>query len=236
MNSNHKLIPPSPQAFWLERLGAADRFSEWVMEQIAPYVAGSVLEIGCGMGTYTCLLARRAERVTAIDIEAEFVAEVVARTAGLSNVECRQADATQDELPAQFDCVVMLDVLEHLPDDGAMLRRLYGLLRPGGRLILKVPAHAWLFNPLDTAVGHYRRYGRGQLRRVIQASGFIKPKLWLFNRAGIAGWWLNGTILRRSRPPGGQVAGFDRMIPVLRRLERWAPLPVGLSYIAISTK
>ncbi len=73
-----------------------------------------------------------------------------------------------DELTA----VAMLDVLEHIEDDGAALRELHRKMAPGARLEITVPALQWAFSSWDTELGHHRRYGKRSLRKVVTAAGF----------------------------------------------------------------
>lgn len=72
----------------------------------------------------------------------------------------------------EFDAIVMLDVLEHIADDRGFLRDfVMQRLRPGGRLLISVPAHQALYTQHDVALGHHRRYSPGELRDVLVASG-----------------------------------------------------------------
>ncbi|TMQ24255.1 MAG: class I SAM-dependent methyltransferase [Deltaproteobacteria bacterium] len=74
----------------------------------------------------------------------------------------------------EFDAIVMLDVLEHIADDRGFLRDfVMRRLRPGGRLLVSVPAHQALFTQHDVALGHHRRYAQGELRDVLVSSGLV---------------------------------------------------------------
>ena len=67
-------------------------------------------------------------------------------------------------------------------------------------------------------------------------AGFAGVRTWHFNIAGAAAWWLNGTLLRRERPPARQIAAFDALVPVLRRLDGLARFGIGLSLFALGHK
>ena len=88
--------------------------------------------------------------------------------------------------------------------------------------------------PWTTACGHFRRYSRGELASLLAAAGFSVERLFPFNLWGLFGWWLNGSLLRRKRLPGGQLSVFSRLSGLLIWLERRLRLPLGLSYIAIA--
>jgi SAM-dependent methyltransferase len=226
----------SEQAFWLKHLGAADQFTAWVGSEIQPHIGRAVLEIGCGTGTFTRLFAAGADRVVALDIDPGFVDTARAATANLPQVHVECSDALRADLPKGLDTVVMLDVLEHLPDDVAMLKKLRGSLAPGGRIVLKVPAMPSLFSPMDRAIGHYRRYSPRSLRQALDAAGFTPTVCKSFNVLGILGWWLNGRVLGRTTPPADQVKLFDMLTPWLRRIEQAVRPPIGLSLIAVATR
>lgn len=223
------------QDFWLSNLGEADQFNRWVFDSIAPDLSGNILEIGCGTGTFTGLMLAAGHKVTAVDINPSYVERARSRLSGASGATIVQGDATRMSWTTAFDTVVLLDVLEHIEDDVGFLRRLGACLRPGGRLLVKVPAGEWLYSPMDVTVGHFRRYTKQRLRRAFEVADFDVRHQRYFNAAGILGWWLNGHVLKRTTPPREQIGLFERLVPVLRALEGLAR-PVGLSIIASATR
>ena len=72
---------------------------------------------------------------------------------------------TLDTLDASqtFDCLLYIDVLEHIADDAGEVRRAAGRLEPGGSLVILCPAHQFLFSDFDHAIGHYRRYNAAMM-------------------------------------------------------------------------
>lgn len=229
----------NPQTFWLENLKLADNYNNWIFSQIAPHLGRSVLEVGCGNGNFTVLLAEYCDRVMAVDIDASYIDQARSRLAHKPGVEVLQADATdaaQIKARSQFDSVVMLDVLEHIQDDVQLLRSLGQYLQPHGKLVVKVPALEWLYSPMDSAIGHYRRYSKNKLGETFAAAGFSDLQIWYFNLAGIPGWWLNGRVLRRTTPGTGQVGLFNKLVPLFQSMESRMPVPAGLSLYAVGTR
>lgn len=224
------------QTFWLENLKLANRYNGWIFSQIVPYLGHEVLEVGCGNGNFTLLLAEQCSRVVAVDLSEEYVRAAKARLTGKIGVEVLLADATQTQWTRQFDTVVMLDVLEHIEYDVETLRLLRKCLKPGGKLIVKVPALDCLFSNMDQAIGHYRRYNKTALIKTFRAASFSSPLVWYFNFVGIPGWWLNGKILGRTTPPAEQVGLFNKIVPLLSALEGSVKPPIGLSLFAVATK
>jgi SAM-dependent methyltransferase len=151
-----------------------------------------------------------------------------------------------DRLPladGAADVVCLLDVIEHLVDPTTALGEARRVLTPGGRLIVNVPAHEWLWSEADEFLGHVRRYTRGALRRELTDSGFRPTILthvfsWL-----VAPVWLK----RRAARGEGPELGLDQASPlitdtamVLTRLERAlvgrVTLPFGTSILCVADK
>ena len=226
----------SAQAAWLEGLEEAENFTRWVADEIAPFLHGRALEIGCGTGTYTELLARRCEEVIAVEIDPAFAARTRERFADRPRVRVVEGDARLLPELGRFDTIVMLDVLEHIEDDVAMLRSLQDRLSPDGRLVLKVPASPALYGTLDSAIGHYRRYSRRTLSQTAAQAGLDLIACRPFNLAAAPGWWLNGRLLKRTHPPQAQLRLYDRLVPVFRAVDRLTGPPLGTSWIAAARR
>jgi SAM-dependent methyltransferase len=148
---------------------------------------GRVLEVGCGAGRFLCALEGlrpELERVGA-DVSARALAALVARS---PETRTRQVDASAATLPAEdaeFDAVLALDVLEHVPDPDAMLSEIHRVLKPGGAFHLHVPCEAsplcaWRWIPGQAGprglkrryAGHIQRFARGELLERVVAAGF----------------------------------------------------------------
>ena len=223
------------QTFWLENLKQADRYNNWIFEQIEPHLGKDVLEVGCGNGNFTVYLTTQCDRVTGIDIDPEYVSTAKNRLARRSNVKIVQQDINKLETKNSFDTVVMLDVLEHIEHDVLILQKLNALLKPGGKLIIKVPALNSIYGEMDRVIGHYRRYNKKTLIATFEQANITPSIVWYFNIAGIAGWWLNSKVLKRTTPPSEQVSLFDKVVPVLNAIENSVKPPVGLSLFAVAT-
>jgi SAM-dependent methyltransferase len=223
----------------LETLAQADRFNDEVWNRVQPYLGTEILEVGMGIGIFTQKLLGRG-KVFGVDIVPEFVAEARRRLGERAGLEYLVADmgaGLPDSLRGRaFDTIVCMNVLEHIEDDRGTLARFSGLLKPGGRLVLVVPAYQALYNPLDANDGHFRRYGRADLNEKLAGAGFRVVHESRFNLFGIAGWFLNGTILRRKDLPAGQMGLFNKIAPLLFWLERLVGPPVGLSLLAVGER
>ncbi len=222
------------QALWLRHLGESHAYNDWIMSQLRPHLGRTVLEVGCGSGNFTELMAPTAEYIHAVDLDPRFVAQAAERTARFKNVTVALGDAAAIDVDRQFDSVVMLDVLEHLENDIETLRRLRSRLRERGTIIVKVPAIPAIYNKMDRAVGHFRRYKRSQLQGVMKAAGFDDVRIWGFNLVGALGWWVTGSLLGKT-VPSKEISLFNSLVPVFRKLEAVITPPVGLSLFAVGT-
>lgn len=127
-----------------------------------------ILDIGCGAGNMMHHLARYG-RVRGIELDPRPVQIAQAR-----GYDVRQGDATK-QIPfpnASFDLVTVLDVIEHVDAEGALLGEAYRVLRPGGHLLLTTPAFQWLWSYNDELNAHKRRYRASQLRARLVEAGF----------------------------------------------------------------
>lgn len=137
-----------------------------------------ILELGCGSGGNLTLLAGFG-RLQAVELDDQ--ARALAAALQVCPVH---AGGLPDDLPcadASFDLVCLLDVLEHVADDGAALERVARLLKPQGRVLVTVPAYGWLWSAHDQAHHHHRRYSATQLRQRAEAAGMRVRRLGYFN-------------------------------------------------------
>jgi SAM-dependent methyltransferase len=124
-------------ALLTERHGGAagETYHNYLMRHLPPRFENA-LEVGCGSGTFTRLLASRARSVTALDLSPEMIRLAKARSAGYPNVEYRLGDVMRLPLPAEgYDCIVSIATLHHLPLEQALLK-LKDALKPGGTLVI----------------------------------------------------------------------------------------------------
>ncbi len=214
------------------------RFDLWMADSLRDAVGSQVLEVGAGIGNVTTQLVPR-DRYLASDTAPAHLAYLESLRAGRPYLEVRHLDAEDATgfapLAEQFDTVVCLDALEHTGDPRAALRNFWTALAPGGRLLLYVPQGRWLTCELDRAVGHRRRYDRGDLEAELREAGFTVERSTHFNRVSLLGWWWNGKLWRRTALPRWQLKLFDLAVPLLRRADRLLPWP-GLGLLVAARR
>lgn len=134
------------------------------------------LDVGCGIGDLSEFLAVRGFSGKAIDFSDSAVQKAKARLAGFPAVTVERMDVFAEN--GRYGLLLLLDVLEHVEDDGALLRKAASLLLPAGRILLTVPsgAHEWRWD--DEAYGHLRRYTVADITRKLGEAGLEIEVLW----------------------------------------------------------
>ncbi len=134
---------------------------------------GRTLDLGCGTGAF---LDELPNRQTSVGLDFSVHAVEFCRDRGLMQIV--NADAQQTPFASNsFDAVISLDTIEHVADDVSAVNEVTRTLRPGGTLVLNVPAYDWLWGPHDVALMHHRRYTKKQVRALLTGSGLKIEKL-----------------------------------------------------------
>src|SRR5580658_7866218 len=221
----------------LERLNRAPRFTRWMADVVRPHVGDRVLEIGAGIGNMSVHLMPRSI-YWATDVNPYYLNYLETLRPARPYMHVAYTDGMKAEsYPAgqNFDTVVCLNVIEHVPDDIGALRNIRDTLTDGGTAIVLVPFGPQLYGSLDEVLGHCRRYTQEQLAEVARQAGFQVKKILKFNRPGVPAWWFNGKVLRRQSFGMGQIRLLNALTPLFRLIDPWLPLP-PLSIIAVLRK
>jgi SAM-dependent methyltransferase len=221
---------------------------------------GPLIELGCGIGTVATFLNENGYAVDYADYFASAlaIAERRARARlgpGFTARTFSRVDVTAPlALERRYSGMMMFDVIEHLPDDAAVLANVRDALEPGGFVMLTVPAFQALWSPWDDMEKHKRRYTRGSLERVLSAGGFeVRRSTYFFAPLFFAAAAMKAVRVARRRFFGekpaahiGELAeaknveALNRiMLSVLgpeRALLGATRLPLGTSVLAIATR
>jgi SAM-dependent methyltransferase len=227
----------------LQVINKASRFNQWLFKTIEPFCNGRILEIGSGIGNISEFFVRQNYDVTFSDIDLEYVILLKKQFVNdknvreILNIDLQLPDFLKQyrSLKEKYDTVVVLNVLEHLPDESLAIKNCRYLLKPGGTLVVLVPAYMLLYSPLDKQLGHFRRYRLHKLRKTLVENGMNPQKGFYFNSVGIIAW-LYAKIFSLGTVPMKEMSVFDRLVPIVKLTDRVLGRKVGLSVICISEK
>lgn len=217
-------------------------FNQWMYEQIAPYCQGAILEIGSGIGNISDYFIQAGAQISLSDTEpeyCEYLKEKYALTPnvnGIYSIELGKKKTEHHSHLAKYDTVFSLNVIEHIANDYQALESIYSFLKPGGKVVILVPAYQRLYNGFDKNLGHYRRYTASQIERVIKAGGFDILESFYFNAMGILGWFVSGHLLGNTQIPKGQMGMYNYLMPFNRFLDKTLQKKCGLSVICVGKK
>ncbi len=228
----------------LEVISDAGNFNRWMYETIQPHCLGNVLEVGSGIGNISQFFLADGYQITLSDLNTGYFSILENKFGNYANRRgpvCldfaeKELEKKYPQLIGQFDTVFALNVLEHVPDHEQAIRNCFSLLKPGGKLVLLVPAFQSLFNHFDEALEHQRRYTPKSLNKVMSVPGFQIVHTQYFNVAGILGWFVSGKLLRKKTIPGGQMNLYNRLVPLWKLSDFLLSRFCGLSVISVAQK
>lgn len=216
-----------------------DILSDYLTREAALPQQARILEIGCGTGHNLPMLAQFGT-VDAIEIDPA-AREVASLRLGKPVGEA-PLPALSGVPKAAYDLIAVLDVVEHIDDDVAALRAMRERLAPGGKILITVPAHQWMWSAHDVVNHHHRRYSKATLSAAIAEAGLRPRKLGYFNSLLFplaAGARLAGRITGRddsddTPPPAPVNKLFEAIFRAERHLVGRLPMPPGVSILTLA--
>ena len=218
--------------------GKREFVQAWLRRVRPPQPSNLLLDCGAGTGLFAAEMSAHC-RVMVLDDHEEALRMLRAR---FNPEQILSLSGDQVPLPdGSLDYVTALDVLEHTPDDAAVVQGFHRLLKPGGVTVVTVPAHMALWSEWDIALHHYRRYTRPQLRALFPAAEWeldyvnytnvpVYPLVWMIRK-----WrrWFPDRIDERPLP--GWLNWLLRVQFVGLALAR-VPMPFGVSLVLVARK
>jgi SAM-dependent methyltransferase len=211
-----------------------------IKRSVNPPEGAHILEIGCGTGHNLPMLGQFGN-VEALELDEE------ARSIAEGRLGRSVMSAPLPELAGvpegSFDLVGAFDVIEHIDDDHAAIASIARLLKPGGKFIMTVPAHQWMWSAHDVVNHHKRRYSKRRLKKLIQASPLKLERAGYFNSllfpVAVAER-LSSKVRGKEDvdlklPPKPLNTALEKSFAAERHLIARLPLPPGLSLFAVAS-
>lgn len=218
--------------------------------QFKNYLKGNVLEVGAGNGRISRLTKAQVllKSLTLTEPSPLFAGRLkkVFKEDGKVDIYDCEIGNLPTNMKDYFDVVYSVHVLEHIKDDKLFFGEMIGLVRPGGTLIISVPAVPFLFSDLDREIGHYRRYNQPMLRQLVGEKGFKIVALRYSDFLGVIGSFFVSKISRITYKKTGKNNGkiFFKMarihsqviVPIGSLLEKLIAPPIGLNLTMVVVK
>lgn len=227
------------QRHWWYR-ARRDILADLIRRDAHPPAKSRILEIGCGTGHNLEMLSQFGKLdAVELDDESRALAEqrlgrkiISARLPELKGIEDRH-----------YDLIATLDVIEHIDDDYAAIAAIATKLKPGGKFIMTVPAHPWMWSAHDTVNHHKRRYSKSGLKRLIESSPLRLDKIGYFNSllfplavADRVASRIRGKDEADVKLPSAPLnKALEAVFSAERHLVGRLPLPPGLSLFAVAS-
>jgi SAM-dependent methyltransferase len=223
----------------LKIISEADFFNKWMYEIIAPLCKGEILEIGSGIGNISSFFLTDGHSMTLSDIRPNYFNYLHQKFKSYGNLNDILILNLVDELfeekfknyKGRFDSVFALNVVEHIEDDSRALKNCRFMLKPGGSLVILVPAYQSIYSELDKNLGHYRRYTLTKVQELFIQNGFEIIHKQYFNFIGVLGWFFTGKILKKQTIPLIQMRIFNLFVPLFKLIDKVLFKKAGLSVI-----
>jgi 2-polyprenyl-3-methyl-5-hydroxy-6-metoxy-1,4-benzoquinol methylase len=200
-----------------------DNYNNWILSKFKPYIGQSLLEIGTGQGNFKKYIESIIQNYVSIDIDIEVIKRAKERDpqGNYIAIDASGDNFIQTISPFELDSVMCVNVLEHIPNHEKAMENMLSVLKPGGHLLLFVPAFNSLYNDLDSLAGHIRRYKKKDILPLIHP---VKHEIIFneyFNPIGGLGWWVNNFITHKNlnnNTVNNQVEIFDKYIVPISKI------------------
>lgn len=214
--------------------------ADLIRREVSPSKDAQILELGCGTGHNLAMLAGFGH-VEGLELDEE------ARALSEKRLGRRIMSSPLPELgevpDRHYDLIGAFDVIEHIEDDHAALASIATKLKPGGKFVMTVPAHQWMWSAHDVVNHHKRRYSKSRLKTLVDGSPMKLERVGYFNSLlfPLAVAERGASRLRGKNdadvklPPAPLNAMLEKLFETERYLVGRLPLPPGLSLFAVAS-
>jgi SAM-dependent methyltransferase len=220
----------------LELFENASNWKKYLFTEIEKHVGRKSfsIEVGCGIGANSRYIARFSNRYVGIEPDAFLCKKAILRHPEFEFINgfFSQAKIESDVKP---DLVLLIDVLEHIEDDYLEITKIWESLEQGATLVILVPAHQFLFSKFDASVGHYRRYSKKSLTKVMSSHSSDLRIIELDS----VGFVLS--LASKILNPNGEmtlkkVRLWNFLVPISKKIDSLLRFKIGKSILLIANK
>jgi ubiquinone/menaquinone biosynthesis C-methylase UbiE len=224
----------------LELFQHASNWKKYFGAYLMPYLNGTVLEVGAGIGGTTMHLCNGSQKKwVCLEPDPSLFSELEEKIQDheLPNC-CIPIKGTIASLPPheKYNTILYIDVIEHIENDISELMEAEKLLCDNGYLIVLVPAHQFVYNSFDKSIGHFRRYNKRMLLRTAPPNLKLKKIIYL-DSMGLVASILNRFFLKQKYPTAKQIKMWDKSLVRISKVTDFIlNYKIGKTLIAIWQK
>jgi SAM-dependent methyltransferase len=213
---------------------------DWFYQIIKCHIGNRLLEVGAGRGHLTDCYLEQPDNIWLTEFDPQCLEHLAAKYNGNKKIQVEFLDLTtpptEPYLSARFDTILSSNVIEHLESDEEALAWMCNILKPGGKLILILPAHRFLFGAIDKYYQHYRRYDRSSLCHKLEQNKLVVKECFYQGKVGALGWFLKSCVFRQKKITPMDVTLQNILFPFSKIIEKTIKLPFGQSLITVAEK
>ncbi|HNW96932.1 MAG TPA: methyltransferase domain-containing protein [Bacteroidales bacterium] len=220
--------------------GKAINWKSYWSCKVKKYLGNKVLEVGAGMGNNVQFLVNE-DILEYTCIEPDFeLSEIIKKKIYNNELPsfCKSLNGTIQDLKEDqfFASILYFDVLEHIENDHEEIQKAALHLKPDGFLIILVPAHQYLYSPFDKQIGHYRRYNKQRLKKIIPDKWEV-VEIKYMDSMGFLLSMVNHTFLKQKYPTQKQIIFWDKIVvPMSKIIDKVVFYKFGKSLLIIMKK
>jgi glycosyltransferase involved in cell wall biosynthesis len=222
----------------LENLGNLKNYNKWIYQKFSKFISGEVLDIGAGVGNVSKLFIRNSNTLTLLEPSASAFKQLqIDENFNQKKVKLINTEVEDflNNCNVKFDTITMTNVLEHVKNHQILISQIKNILSVNGKLIIFVPAFELLYSKFDLNIGHFRRYRKKSLTRLLNHSGMKIDYISYFNFFGFFAWFIMARILRGNPTKSKLVKIVDKTLtPILRKIEYVFSPPFGQSLFVVA--
>lgn len=223
----------------LELFSEAKNWKNYLQKLAKKYIQGDVLEVGAGIGANTHLFAQASyDNWLCLEPDTQLFEELETSIKANKINRCSAYNNTIDSLDSDesFDCILYVDVLEHIEQDQEEIIKAFNHLKNNGVLIIIGPAHQWLFTPFDESIGHFRRYNKKTFKMLLP-EGIKTLKFYYLDSVGLFASLANKMLLKQSMPTLKQIKFWDTyIVPISKIFDPIIQYSFGKSMFFVGVK